>query len=216
MPRQTNAADHVSPRWLAEATGAGTREAKCFHRAFFHVIETALRDDQVVILPGVVCGPNRYRKPILALDARLADDSPALWTLCGDEIAGHIGLTAWDATSIATLADLVPAIFRKLDQLGPMMSDRVFVELLRATTGEIEAAWEHLTFDLSPVDREASIEDWAMDNLADIGALMEMPSLEVYRTSAGRSGRQWRFSNGRRADLVCRTTKDSDRIPSGA
>ena len=178
-------------------------------------LETALRDDQVVIFPGVVCGPNRYRKPVLALDAGLADDSPDLWTLCGDEIARRLGLNAWDATSITTLADLVPAILRKLDQLGPTMSDRVFVKLLRATTGEIGAEWEHLTFDLCPVDREASIEDWVMDNLADIGALVEMPSLDVYRTRAGRSGRQWRFTNGRRADLVCRTTKDSDRIPSG-
>jgi hypothetical protein len=74
---------------------------------------------------------------------------------------------------------------------------------------------ERLVFDLNPVDRESVIEDWVVENLADIGDLMDMPSLEIYRSGAGRSGRQWRFSNGRRADLVCRTTEDSDHFAGG-
>ncbi len=215
MRRRINVGDHVSPQWLVNQTGVTRREATCFHRAFLHVVETALRDDQLVILPGLACGPSALQNTITALDAELPADAPSLWVRPGHEIAGLLGLTGWDATSITTLADLVPAIDRKLHALGCPISDRGFFGLIRAATDEIEAEWEHLTFNLSPVERESSIEDWVMDNLGHVGSLMDMPSLEIYQNGAGRSGRQWRFANGRRADLVCRTTEDSDRIPGG-
>ena len=215
MPGRTKAADHVTAKWLAQETGVNTQEAECFHQAFFHVVETALRDDQVVVLPGFVYGPTELADSVVALDTELPDDSAELWTRPGHEIARLLGLIGRDMTSIATLSDLVPAIRRKLHMPGRPISDRAFVALVRSTVGEIEAEREHLIFNLGPVDRESSIEDWVLDRIPDIGALMDMPSLEIYRSSTGRSGRQWRFANGRRADLVCRTAQDSDRFAAG-
>ena len=163
MPGRTKAADHVTAKWLAQETGVNTQEAECFHQAFFHVVETALRDDQVVVLPGFVYGPTELADSVVALDTELPDDSSELWTRPGHEIARLLGLIGRDMTSIATLSDLVPAIRRKVHVPGRPISDRAFVVLVRATVGEIEAEREHLIFDLGPVDRESSIEDWVLD-----------------------------------------------------
>jgi hypothetical protein len=57
------------------------------------------------------------------------------------------------------------------------------------------------------VDPESIIEDWIVANLTTVAEALEMPSLVLHRGKGGRSGRQYRFSDGRRADLVCRTTQ---------
>ncbi len=200
----------LSPQGLADETGVGLPLATVFHAVCLHVVESALRNDRVLVLPNfLVGGTTELRDRIIEWDERQPEASDAAWELAGSRLAERMNLTVDSgAEMIVTFDDVYNIVGAYLTLADVDVDDDTFGALLAAVFRRLDLDTAGAGLELVRIDRESAIEDWLASNIGTLGFLLDLPDLALYQTESGRRGRQYRFASGRRADLLCRERND--------
>lgn len=197
---------------LADKLPVGERTIRLTVRAFSHVMTMCLRNGQAFAMPHVVHGPIDLVAAIIEWDENRGDSEPNLWELDGFEVAADIQPPPRDEHNwLITLADMWPLIDARTRDADPNITDDD-IDTVLASICEALADLD-LPIDLSPVTAEVVIEDWVMANLGEVAGALELPSLR--HANLPRRGRQYRFADRTRADLICRLAEADEGLPAG-
>lgn len=189
--------------------------AERFHQAFFEVFEPTLSANRLCVLGGIVFG---QRRRVLDQFSAWADlvDAEELLLLDGPDIERSLGLDSADIGSVLSTTDLVDAIRPRMTGDDGKLDVPLVIELLdrmrTALAGPPVAGRGRVP--LRALGEHLAVEEWCARHIHDIGAFVGLPSLALHHDDA-RSGRQWAFDDGRRADLLCRTTAAHEPLPAG-
>ena len=213
MNNRINLEEYLVGQLLAGAAGNDERTTRLIVRAFSHVAEMCMRNGQAFVLPYCVCGPGDLVEIVREWDDARDDSEPGLWELDGFEVAETIVPSPrGDAHWLVTLVDIWALIAARTRDADLTITEDELTIGIEAICRTLRAADPSL-INLPAVTLEAVIEDWVVDNLAQVGEAVEFPSID-WPKLPGR-GRQYRFADGTRADLICRTTEPHRDLPPG-
>ena len=211
-----NTSIHLEPfllnEVLADDLPVGERKIRLIVRAFSHVMTMCLRNGQAFALPNVVYGPVDLVEAVVEWDESRNSSEPPLWELDGFDVASLIAPPPRDEYQwLITLSDIWVLIEARSRDADPSISDEEIVAVLESICEAV--ADVDLPFDLPPVTAEVVIEDWVMTHLGEVADAVEMPSLS--HANLPRRGRQYRFSDRTRADLICWLDEAEGDLPAG-
>ena len=197
---------------LADDLPVCDRKTRLIVRAFSHVMTMCLRNGQAFALPDVVHGPVDLVEAVVEWDENRSSNEPPLWELDGFDVAALIAPPQRDEHQwLVTLSDMWVLIEARSRDADPSITDDEIVAVLGSICEAL--ADMDLPIDLPPVTAEVVIEDWVMTHLGEVADAVDLPSLR--HANLPRRGRQYRFSDRTRADLICCLDEAEEDLPAG-
>lgn len=197
---------------LTDGLPVGETTIRLIVRAFSHVMRMCLRNGQAFVLPDVVHGPVELVDAVVKWDENRATSEPPLWELDGFDVAAAIAPPPRDEHRwLITLTDMWLLIEARTRDADPSITDDEIVAVVVSICNAL--ADVDLPIELPPVTAEVVIEDWVMTHLDDVADAIELRSLR--HANLPRRGRQYRFSDRTRADLICCIGDAEDDLPAG-
>lgn len=190
-------------------SGSRERDLRVVAAVLSYIAESVVRGDQIfVAYDAVLGGTDDDHRALLEYDETATS---ALWEHDGRDVHAELRRRGVDLTAlgVVTIADMQPLIDDHvravLHDLPDRVIDEMVLECVRALGRSIDRGERH---DDQPRAAERVVEDWFVAHLDQVAERCRLPRIELIR-------RQYRFANGKRADVVCRVTECDERCGPG-